>query len=204
MSFPGQPSHSDHFQPSLESLEVGNEAHMDKPSDLLNQLLAQPPTEIEAWLRQSDVPADFNWLGLAEVAGFEAMRGEPATDLAWARLAVSTRLRLADMMSTDAQRRQQIISAMRLRTEMIGRYGVVAGDGLLDAAEIVRCFLDRHVGDYDDAVTDAARWRDLPTSRILELRLIKHELGAIRRLIDFVPATSTELQPWLELSSRLP
>lgn len=177
---------------------------MENLIDLLNQLLLRPPSEVELWLQQPDAPTGFNWLGLAEVAGNKAMRGDRDTDLAWARVSVSVRYRLAEMMGESSEYSGQITSAMRLRAELINRYGHVDGDPLLDCQAIFRWFIDRHAGQFDQAAVDTNHWLDLPIERMRELRRIKEELNVLRRLDHCALATNDEFQRWLALWTRLP
>lgn len=177
---------------------------MDNTTDPLQQLLSRTPDDIEAWLRQPDAPTGFNWLGLAEVAGYEAMRCDLTTALAWARVSIAVRYRLADMMGESSVHSGQITDAMRLRTHLINRYGAINGDPVLDCDEIFHWFLDRHADQFDHAAADAGHWHDLPIERIRELRWIKGELNLLRRLDHCTLATSDEVQRWLTVWDQLP
>jgi hypothetical protein len=69
-----------------------------EPIKLLNELLLQDASDVKAWLqciwsKQKEPPEDFNWLGLAEVAAFDARSGKcngsNLPNLSWAEIATS-------------------------------------------------------------------------------------------------------------------
>ncbi|WP_157128916.1 hypothetical protein [Nocardia amamiensis] len=177
---------------------------MEHPDELFRHLRTLPPADIEEWLQKGERPAGFNWFGLAEVAGSEALHGDPSIALEWARVAVSVRNQLAGMVVGRFQRENQITDGMRLRADLINRLGHVAGDPLLDCEEIFRWFFARHAGEFEKAAADTSHWRDLPIDRIRELRQIKLDLGVLRRLEHCPAASSDEAARWFSLRQHLP
>lgn len=174
-------------------------------NELLRRLLDQPPGEIEAWLARATAPGGFNWLGLAEVAGNNALRqdgGPVAVALSWARIADHATARFIAVAPDAAESRTTGLK--RLRAELINRHGSVPGDPFLDCDEIFRWFLGRHGNEFDAAAADATHWTELPIERIRELRSIKNELSVLKLLGRCAPFGTPEVQRWIQLWGRLP
>jgi hypothetical protein len=179
----------------------------DADDDLLRRLLHQPPGEVEAWLAANVVPDDFNWRGLAEVAASNALwevPGDRAVSLGWARVAQLAHSRLVGAEADEYERRRSTEAVMRLRAELINRFGTVPGDPFLDCDEIVQWFLGRHDPAFDAVAADAGHWTSLPIERIRALRAIKNELSVLRLLAQCPASTTPEAQRWLALWPQLP
>ena len=104
---------------------------MAKPQrqKLVNQLLKQDPSQVEAWMQrvrsgQEKAPEGFNWLGLAEGAAFNA---RTETDLTWAKVAISIYEDLANH-SKGSDGHSFMLSALNLRAYLIVKLGAVPGD----------------------------------------------------------------------------
>ncbi|MFD4443430.1 hypothetical protein ACFWPK_27005 [Nocardia sp. NPDC058519] len=171
----------------------------------LQDLLSCSPLEIEDWVNGSEVSAGFNWLGLSEISGQEAVRGDVGNALVWARIGVSARGVLADLAVDSATKWLHSMKAMRLRAEMISRFrDNLVADPLLDYRSIFDWFISRHNGQFEKIAADADMWRELPLERIRELRRVKEELNVLRCLLDCVPLVPAEIRPWIGLWYRLP
>jgi hypothetical protein len=180
---------------------------MTDADELLRQLLRRPPSEIESWLAAAGPPPDFNWRGLAEVAGWEALNDpiELTDALAWARIARLALDRLAAAAPGDrgeAQRSRN--NLQRLRAGLITRHGVVPGDPFLDCDQLFDDFLARYGDQYDAVARDSERWTTLPIERIRDLRYIKNELNPLLRLDQCERFADAEVQRWVALWPQLP
>lgn len=175
------------------------------PDGLLNGLLRLPPDEVEAFVREGKAPEGFNWLGLAEVAGAEALPLEPGdvtSSLAWARVAALAHQRLAELGVRTPERAGEDV--MRLRANLILRHGARSGDPFLDCDQIIDWFLDTYDSQFEQVRDQAMHWSELPISRIGELRQIAHGLAILRRLAQCERFGSPEVQRWLALWDSLP
>lgn len=201
-------------------------------TDLLNDLLQQDATQVQAWLNsvwagQQQVPEGFHWHGLAEGAAFRA-RGESnltfhLPNIEWAKVSTSVYDFLAENQHNPNSRDSFKLSSMMLRAFMIKKNGVVAGDPILDADQIINWFLTKLDVSYDEALIKATAWReffqrgfkdssgnkkelhDIEVKEILKLRLIKNRLAVIEALAEsdqFQP--NEELSAWLSLRDKLP
>ncbi|MEV0356362.1 hypothetical protein AB0H71_09895 [Nocardia sp. NPDC050697] len=178
---------------------------MEHVPELFDSVISMSPAEIEKWVLDVDRPlSTFNWEGLAEVAGAEAMAGTRAVDLAWAQVALAVRNRLERRADSESEQRRQYLSGVRLRAEMVERHGARSDSSLLDCRDVLRKFTQRWSGRYDSVDSDAGQWRDLPRARILELRLLKNELSVLKRLAPFAVEIDEAIAPWMSLWNRLP
>ncbi|MFF2555168.1 hypothetical protein ACFVUS_29485 [Nocardia sp. NPDC058058] len=177
---------------------------MSDIAQLLDQLVLLPPADVEDWLRAHAPSAESNWLGLAEVAGHEAMRIRDNTALDWARVSIAVRELIAKATGDESYRQTQIRNAMNLRVEMINRFGPAIDDPVRDSTSVYRWFLDRHSGQLACATADSSHWQSLPIDRIAELRRIKNELNVLRNLQHSSAAEATEVHGWMEVWPRLP
>ncbi|GEM34123.1 hypothetical protein NN3_51300 [Nocardia neocaledoniensis NBRC 108232] len=178
---------------------------MSSAAELLDQLVLLAPANVEDWLRErAPSSAESNWLGLAEVAGQEAMRIEEKTALDWARVSIAVRELIAKTTDDKSYRQNQVRNAMTLRVAMINRFGPAIDDPVRDSASIYRWFLDRHSGQLDRANSDSSRWQSLSIERIRELRQIKNELIVLRDLQHSSEAEAAEVHGWMEIWPRLP
>lgn len=180
---------------------------------LLNHVIQQEGAQAYAWLQsvwegRQKVPEDFNWLGLAKGAAFNAtsqcvLTSSPP-DLDWAKVAVEVYEYLIG--KADPSRRNSLeYSLMHLRAFCIVRLGVVAHDPLLDVDQLVQWFFrDLKLGP-EQAAQKAASWRDLPIDEIRALRQIKNKLSAMKGLYEnnMLPPNQ-ELPLWLSLREKLP
>ncbi|HAZ43756.1 MAG TPA: hypothetical protein DDW76_27685 [Cyanobacteria bacterium UBA11369] len=168
---------------------------------------------VKAWLKniesgQLEPPEDFNWLGLAEAAAFNAHsdldKDSNRANLLWAEIATSVYQRLAtEASSQDGE--SFINSMMMLRAAMIAKFGSVSGHSLLDINSIISWFFRSLNMSYDEAREKAQYWRNCPVDRSRELRRIKNRLAVLSVLFesDQFPANE-ELNAWLALKERLP
>ncbi|MEU4412683.1 hypothetical protein [Nocardia salmonicida] len=178
---------------------------MSSVAELLDQLVLLAPADVEDWLwAHAPSSVESNWLGLAEVAGQEAMRIEDKTALDWARVSITVRELIAETTDDESYRQNQMRNAMNLCVVMINRFGPVVDDPVRDSASIYRWFLDRHSGQLDRANSDSSHWQSLSIERIRELRQIKNELIVLRNLQHSSEAEAAEVHGWMGIWSRLP
>lgn len=181
---------------------------MSKPqaTPSLQELLQQSPVQVLNWLHevekgQHQVPLNFNWLGLAEAASFEARSQK---NLTWAEVAVTIYQRLVD--STDSAHKAGLISSMmHLKAFMITQLGVVHNNTILDPNSIVQWFFESLPYNYEQTKLKSAHWRTLNIQEMKALKLIKSRLSVIASLVDDNKIhPNTELQAWLSLQKDLP
>lgn len=181
---------------------------MSKPQTTpsLQELLQQSPVQVLDWLHEvqkghKQVPLNFNWLGLAEAASFEARSQK---NLTWAEVAVTVYQRLAD--STDSTQKAGLISSMmHLKAFMITQLGIIHNDTILDPDAIIQWFFESLPYNYEQTELKTAHWRTLPIQEIKALKLIKSRLSVIASLVDNNKIhPDTELQAWLSLQKDLP
>lgn len=174
---------------------------------LLNELLQQDAASVKAWLKQTELdllklPEEFNWLGLAEAAAFEA---QSASDITWAEVAILVYERLTAETTNNSTRESLMISSMLLRAAMIAKFGSVPGHPVLDIDSIIHWFYNSLTITHDSAVQKAANWRSCNIEEIRELRRIKNRLGIISVLADSEKyILNQELKDWLALREKLP
>ncbi|HLP91157.1 MAG TPA: hypothetical protein VK184_21580 [Nostocaceae cyanobacterium] len=180
---------------------------------LLNELLLQNPSDVKVWLKrvwldQEKVPEEFNWLGLAEAAAFEARSGERnvtnTSNIFWAEIAISVYDYLASQANSGTGE-SFIISSMLLRAAMIADYGSVFGHPVLDSNQIIHWFFHSLKMSLDEVIQNTANWKDNNIENIRELRRIKNRLKVILVLTEsdkFKP--DEELKAWLSLREKLP
>ncbi|MBC6424449.1 MAG: hypothetical protein GDA43_01255 [Hormoscilla sp. SP5CHS1] len=135
---------------------------------LLNKLQQQDAAEVLAWLKRiesgQELPvAGFNWLGLAELAAFEA---HWKSNLLWAEVATSVYDRLA--AENSSVRESLMISSMLVRAAAIAQHGLVSGHPVLDLQQIVRWFCDGLTISPHRAASKARHWRSCNIGEIRE------------------------------------
>jgi len=187
--------------------------NQSESTQLLNELVRQDASDVKNWLKriwskQEEVPEDFNWLGLAEAAAFNARSGKGNAsnlpDLAWAEIATS----IYDDLAAKANRgtgESFINSSMLLRAGMIAELGAVSGHPVLDGNQIIQWFFHSLTMSLDEAAKNAENWKKLNIDEIRELRRIKNRLKVILVLAKskkFIP--NEELRAWIDLRERLP
>jgi hypothetical protein len=172
----------------------------------LQTLLSQSPELILHWLQDvesghQEVSSDFNWLGLAESAAFEARAKNNVT---WAEVAIRVYERLATSVDS-AHKNGFIASIMHLKAFLIIQLGAVHGDPILDPDEIVQWFFANLPYTFEEATQKTAHWRTLDVQEIKALRLIKGRLSIVTSLVkNNIVHPGLELQLWLSLQQSLP
>lgn len=178
------------------------------------------------WEEQQQVPADFNWLGLAEIAAFKASNQVSKSQetrefsLIWAQIAISVYEFLANSRPNDAIQESFIESLMNLRSYMILQLGVKVGHSVLDPEPILNWFFENLEFSYEDTVAKACVWKKLFTDNISEaifqklecnleelraLKKIKLRLRVIKLLLEGNQIYSSKvLQDWISLWEVLP
>jgi len=158
------------------------------------------------WLHEVEkghqqVPLNFNWLGLAEAASFEARSQK---NLTWAEVAITIYQRLVD--HTDAIHQAGLISSMmHLKAFMITQLGVVHNNTILDPDYMVQCFFESLPYNYEQAKLKAAHWQTLTIQEIKALKLIKSRLSVLSSLVENKSLhPDPELQMWISLQKDLP
>lgn len=181
---------------------------MSKPqaTPSLQELLQQSPVEVLNWLHDVEkghqqVPLNFNWLGLAEAASFEARLHK---NLTWAEVAIAVYQRLISN-TTTVDKAGLISSMMHLKAFMITQLGVVHNNTILDPDYIVQWFFDSLPYTYEQTKQKASHWKMLTVQDIKALKLLKSRLSIISSLVDNHKIhPDTELQAWLSLQKDLP
>jgi hypothetical protein len=186
---------------------------MNRPNNSTQQitkLLQLDASELLAWQKDAwtgklPIPEEFNWLGMAEVAAFNAnSKINREKSLQWAKVAISTYeylIKNADL----AGKNSFVCSLMNLRACMIIRHGTVPQDCVLDIKHVIDLFFFNTHMSYTEAATKATAWKDLSMRDIQELRRIKNRLSALKLLSDtgkIIP--NQELKNWLHLREQLP
>lgn len=176
-------------------------------------LFAGGPSFVEHWLNElragkAAVPVAVHLFDLAQLAGFQSQSAPPhpaeGSDLEWARVAVALfEEGLRQGVTTNIESATN--RAMLLRVRMIGRYGNVSGDVVLDA-DIIRDWFYRDLRlSGEEAVMRGDRWRELPLEQIRELRRIKNRLSIIQALAATRKGPlANDLREWLSIRERLP
>ncbi|MBW4577689.1 MAG: hypothetical protein KME08_20850 [Aphanothece sp. CMT-3BRIN-NPC111] len=199
----------------------------DEATKLLNYLLQQDATQVQAWLKsiwtgQQQIPEEFNWQGLAYIAADKARGDSTSTSdspsLEWAKVAISVYDLLAKKYSESSGFDSFIRSSMMLRAYLILKLGATPGDLVLDPNLIVNWFFDNLKISFKEAWTIASDWRTLSRDKfkelmqnkqqiekLRELREIKNRLGAIKLLSQSKQFTlDEEISNWLSLQEKLP
>jgi hypothetical protein len=147
---------------------------------------------------------------LAEGAGFKAVSAAADGSLdsarAWSEISVRIYEALASRPDMNPQKKERFLeSAMRVRSELIGRFGALPGDNLRDAGKLRDWFLDRLVWDIETARRKAADWKALALPEIQALRNLKNRL---RTLHPAIPSAELggdgRIREWLDLEKDLP
>lgn|SRR5262249_37662328 len=187
-----------------------------------SQLLKLSPDEIQIWLSAAwngtlNVPEDFNWLGLAEVAGGyarqENMEEHLQSDMSWAEIAISVYEWLAERGASDFKF-SAFLSGLHVRAFMIRKWGHIAGHSVLDLNHLVKLFFDALPITFDTAKQKSILWtvsdkiegdEKADVEDLRNLRRVKNLLGVIKPLTDSGVLISTpELNEWLSLQPQLP
>ncbi|MGD2182432.1 hypothetical protein [Lusitaniella coriacea] len=197
---------------------------------LLSSLLKQDAEQVQFWLKQvlmgqQQVPENFNWHGLAEVAASEAtnlsrLSSNKRLSLIWAGIAISIYESLIKEENKDEAKESFLHSLMNLKSCMIVRFGSANKDLILDPTPIIDWFFDSLNISYEEAIEKSSNWKEIFRSlnseetdfqikkrkqEILELRLIKNRLKIIKSLVDsnqFSP--NEQLKSWLSIRKKLP
>ena len=181
-----------------------------------NQILQQDAESAWAWLqnilaRDSDLPAEFNWLGLAEAAADNAYASSSyeanTTDIKWAEIATTIYERLAAIAdkAKSGSGESLRISAMMLRAGMIDKFGVVSDHPVLDINIIFQWFRQNLKLSCEEVEKKAANWRVLPVEEIRELRQLKNRLQVISAINDSNKfGLEPDIKAWLSLRKQLP
>jgi len=176
----------------------------------LAKLLEEDPASVYRWIRQvqtgqKPAPADFNWLGLAEVSTTRASYEQPQAghqDLWWAHVALAAYQFIMDHAGQDDSLEGSMI---HLRALFIRKYRTVPGDPLLDIDQIVRWFWARLPCTLLEAQHKVNQLKTLRTHELLELRQIKNRLAVLIPLVkDQKLQPNEELLRWLALKDSLP
>jgi hypothetical protein len=176
----------------------------------LNDLLKKDVAEIREWIQtvraqQNEASHDFNWLGLAESASFNASSEHTSTvALLWAEVALEAYDWLAKNSEPDTCVSFTNASTL-LRAAMIARYGSEAGHTVLDMDTIVSNFFTDLPLSYEEAEEKARNWKVIEIDEIRKLRKIKNRLKAMELLAEHntIRADQT-LCRWLTLRKKLP
>ncbi|WP_199248336.1 hypothetical protein [[Phormidium] sp. ETS-05] len=181
-----------------------------------NQILQQDAESAWAWLqnilaRDSDLPAEFNWLGLAEAAADNAYASSSyeanTTDIKWVEIATTIYERLAAIAdkAKSGSGESLRISAMMLRAGMIDKFGVVYDHPVLDINIIFQWFRQNLKLSCEEVEKKAANWRVLPVEEIRELRQLKNRLQVISAINDSNKfGLEPDIKAWLSLRKQLP
>jgi hypothetical protein len=190
---------------------------------LMNELLCGSSSEARAWLQGAvsgrvNVPPDFNWLGFAFAAGSNAhevaIKGDQASSLGWAEVAVGVYERLA-ASPEEYESHACEMSAMNLRACLINRFGSSAGHEILDGEAVVNWFWAKLELPLEEVKEVSRQWHQLGyeerverlknnPSPLLAITRIKNRLAVIDVLRNGGKVQlSDEIQSWLVARDRL-
>lgn len=180
---------------------------------LLKSLATKNGKEVLEWLDdvkngEKEVPIDFNWLGLAEIAtdrAFSLKSSSDLPDLDWARAGIIIYENLANKCEPQTSSQESLlISSMYIRVRIIIKVGVVAGDKLRDPQIIVDWFFSKLALSLDEVKLIIPKWKE-SLSNLKELRRIKNRLTVIKTLCEEgVKLENQEIYKWLILWRSLP
>lgn len=174
---------------------------------LFGFLLQSEPSAILTWLDQSIgrsvvVPADFNWLGMAEVA---AMNAREELNLTWATIAIRIYEYLANGATSEMDTLSSRLSAMMLRIFMILQLGAQKGDIILDPDHLVHNFYTYVTLSQEQVEESIALGTTRSREQTLELRHIKNYLSALNLLAaQGMLRSYPDLESWFLLIPLLP
>lgn len=170
--------------------------------ELFDQLKQATVETLANWEKEAyDVPADFNWLGIAEMAETRAWMNE--SPMKWARVAIAVFERLARERSDLGG--PFMVSSMRLRVGMIGRFGSMQGDDILDPDTILAWFLTNNKDSPKRVAEVVVDWKRRSVEEILRLRRIKNQISVIMDLYATGSVTPTnEMLEWISIYESLP
>lgn len=187
-------------------------------SELEKFVLQQEPSWINGWLKQTfarpqEVPVNFNWLSLAEIATLRAsavyaslQKKDTLPDLEWAKVALAVYEFL--IRGNEGDRIALEYSMMNLRAHLLAYLGNVPGDQLLDSDSIIQWFFHNLKMSSDEAKQKALHWRSLSREEMLELRQIKNRLSILQSLVEHDLVNSRDegerVQKWISLGDLLP
>lgn len=216
------------------SLQRGWNSMSDESVNLLRTLLQQEPSKVQSWLNSvwkdpQQVPINFNWLGLADAAAFNATELASKSQeyrqpsLSWAQIAVLVYEFLARNCPDRAIKESLIESLMNLRCYMILTLGAKVDHPVLDPKLIINWFLENLELSYEDTVIKAAVWKKLFSDNIPEaisqkfesdkeelrsLKKIKLRLRIVKSLLDHLANyqiyPNQDLQAWVSIWENLP
>lgn len=182
-----------------------------------NDLASKTSGEVKNWLENVSVEqitpdSEFNWLGLASVAGSmmrEAVEnGDKKSSFEWAEISLKVYEKLAESSEKSISFSNEM-SAMIIRIFMINNFGDLKGDYILDSQKIIDWLHGNLDLSLDDALEKSNKWRrliqeknlsELETDRdeLIKIRRIKNCLGVIEALkITGKVSIENEIQKWL-------
>lgn len=180
----------------------------------INQLIQRDATFVKNWLQgalddELESSQNFNWLGLAEVAGANACNAS-SDNLLWAEIAVFVYEKLATGKKAS-EAHYFLDSAMRLRALMICRFDSVSGHPVLDVHALVHWFISNLNISYEEA-EEKSSFLKIHTANMAnqiddlrQLRRIKNRLAVLSMLVECQKLQPDKnLSAWLSLRSMLP
>jgi hypothetical protein len=200
----------------IESIGVRDmsQPSQENPNELMKLDLQDLIIKLDDLLDGPVKLSDSDAHALAEAAGFrsmtEALNGQLDLARRWAEISIRTYESLANRSSSSkyglsGKGGKYHDSAMALRSELIGKFGEVAGDFIQDPDRLKHWFLEGLDLDVDKARELASKWKSLPTPEIQKLRRIKNKLKALRpAFAKGTLSSDTNLRSWMELEKHLP
>lgn len=166
-----------------------------------NDLACKTSSEVKSWLddvlsRKIETSSEFNWLGLAEVAGSNAreaaVKDERFSSIEWAEIS----LRIYEKLSKSSDKtisHSLKTSAMMLRVFMINSFGNLKENHVFDVQKVFDWFYDNLDLSLDSALEFSNKFKglikdkkfsELETNRneLIKIRKIKNCLGVIGEL----------------------
>jgi hypothetical protein len=200
----------------IESIGVRNmsQPSQENPNELMKLDLQDLINKLDDLLDGPASLSDSDAHALAEAAGFrsmmEALKGQLDMARRWAEISIRTYESVASRSPSSknglsGKGGKYHDSAMALRSELIGKFGEVAGDFIQDPDRLKHWFLDGLELDIDKARELASKWKSLPTAEIQKLRGIKNKLKTLRpAFAKGTLSSDTKLRSWMELEKHLP
>lgn len=179
--------------------------------DTLQDVLLRPPAEIMAWLdsvRRGEISVSpgFNWLGLAEAAGADAIRsGDENESLTWGEVAIGVYDTLRRQAESESAARSLLLSTMNLRAHLIMRFGSGPAGSVRDPDLVLALFrLNTPIESHSTAAR-LVQQTPLSMEEMRSLRFLKNLLGPLRLLAQhgYIDHAS-DMDAWLGLKNRLP
>jgi hypothetical protein len=200
-----------------------NDSQMMDTDQLCAWLLEQASESVLQWLSEvwegsRQIPAGFNWLGLAEISSNLAIKKD---DLGWARVAILVNTSLIVEAKTHGhvffsarvvppEQRERVCFSfeervMRLRVAFLLKRGFVPGDPVLDADRVVESFFDGLTLSPQEALKQfAGGKKTLSQEQVWKLDRIRRNLQFLQPLAErrLLPDHS-ELLTWYSLRDQL-